>query len=263
MTKVDQSPVRYRQVDQQRISELLAWMADGGRSSSSARGIFDHICAQFCEAGVPIDRFVLFFFIIQPHIGGRRRTWERGNSAEMSSAPHEMISSPRIQQSPAVEVMKSGVTLRQKLTVARDALAFEDHIELKERGLIDVVLQPLPFTTGGIHAVSWATKAEAGFTDDLVEVLERVRPLLARLAEIYILRLHAASLLNAFVGRDGGERAIAGQIARGDTEVIEAAVQFADFKEFTRLSTRVENVIVIETLNRFFPYPSRVRSAEP
>lgn len=247
MTKAGHS-----QVDQQKVSELLAWMADGGRPNTGARTIVDRICIQLCEAGVPIDRFALYIFIIHPNIGGRRFMWEKDGLTQMDHASHDVISSPMVQKSPAVSVMNSGTALRQKLTDDFDPLGSEDYWELKQQGLTDALLQPLPFTTGGTHAASWATSAKDGFSDAHIDVFERVRPLLARLTEIYILRLNAASLLNAYVGRDGGERVLAGYIERGDTEVIEAAVLFADFKNFTRLSTQVDSAVVIETLNRFF-----------
>lgn len=241
-----------RSIDCDRIDHLLRWMADGALPSASARTIIDRVCDELCGAGVPIVRMALFIFTLHPNIGGRRFVWEKGGKTEMTEAPHEIILSPLVQESPALAVMNSGKAMRQRLSADQRPFAFNDHEDLFNAGMTDTLLQPLPFTTGGIYASSWTTSAEGGFSDADIETLDRVRPLLARLTETYVLRLNAANLLTAYVGRDGGERILAGHIKQGDTEMIEAVILFADFKGFTRLSTTVEGAVVIDTLNRFF-----------
>jgi class 3 adenylate cyclase len=58
--------------------------------------------------------------------------------------------------------------------------------------------------------------------------------------EILALRRIAASLLNAYVGRDAGERILSGQIKRGDTENIRCVIWFSDLRGFTALTYRCE-----------------------
>ena len=43
----------------------------------------------------------------------------------------------------------------------------------------------------------------------------------------------AVNLLDAYVGRESGERILAGRIRRGDTKVIRAAIWLSDMRGFT------------------------------
>lgn len=238
-------------LDTGRIEKMLEWMADGSRSDPTARRIIDRVCRELVAAGIPISRFALFIFTLHPNIGGRRFIWTPDEGTVMNEASHEVMMSDMVQKSPAMAVMRSGEAIRERLN-GTAPLAFSDFDDLRAAGVTDYLLQPLGFTTGDTYAASWATEADPGFSDEMIATLTRVRPLLARLTETYILRLNAANLLSAYVGRDGGERILAGHVQRGDTEAINAAILFADFKGFTALSTRTDGKLVIETLDRFF-----------
>jgi adenylate cyclase len=62
----------------------------------------------------------------------------------------------------------------------------------------------------------------------------------------------AVSLLNAYVGRDAGERILAGRIQRGDTETIRAVIWLSDMRGFTKRADTMEPAALIELLNLFF-----------
>ncbi len=68
--------------------------------------------------------------------------------------------------------------------------------------------------------MSWSSKAEGGFSDEALAVLERVNKPLARLTETYLLRINAATILSAYVGRNSGDQILSRQGAsrrrRGD-----------------------------------------------
>jgi adenylate cyclase len=83
-------------------------------------------------------------------------------------------------------------------------------------------------------------------------VIEGVIAPLARVAEIYALRRTAANLLDAYVGHDAGERILAGQIRRGDTETIHAVIWLSDMRGFTALADSISPERLIEVLNRYF-----------
>ena len=123
---------------------------------------------------------------------------------------------------------------------------------MRAEGVTDYLIQPLPFTNGEVHAVSWTTRRPSGFGDDDMAALEAIRPPLARLAEVYALRRIAATLLNTYVGRDAGERILQGRIRRGDIERIDAVILLSDLRDFTAQSNRLPGEAVIGLLNSYF-----------
>ena len=113
-------------------------------------------------------------------------------------------------------------------------------------------MQPIIYTTGETNAASWSSKAEGGFSDEAIAVLERINGPLARLTEAYLLRLNAATLLSAYVGRNGGEQVLRGKIHRGDGEEIEASILFTDIAGYTELSNALSGPDVVAMLNDAF-----------
>jgi adenylate cyclase len=99
---------------------------------------------------------------------------------------------------------------------------------------------------------TWTTRQPGGFTEAQLTSIETVLVPLSRLTEVYALRRTAANLLDAHVGREAGERILGGQIRRGDSEAIEAAIWLSDMRGFTALSEALPPAAVIDVLNRFF-----------
>ena len=76
-----------------------------------------------------------------------------------------------------------------------------------------------------------------------------IKPL-ARIAEVRALQRTATNLLDTYVGNRAGERILAGQIRRGHTEAINAAIWLSDMRGFTALSDRISPRVMIDVLNR-------------
>jgi adenylate cyclase len=124
--------------------------------------------------------------------------------------------------------------------------------EMRAEGVTDYLIQPLPFTNGDVHAISWTTLRPGGFGDTDIAALEAIRLPLARLAEIYALRRIATTLLSTYVGRDAGERILQGRIRRGDIERIHAVILLSDLRDFTTSSDLLPGEAVIRLLNGYF-----------
>ena len=75
---------------------------------------------------------------------------------------------------------------------------------------------------------------------------------LARLVEILSLRRIASILLDTYVGNRAGERIMGGQIRRGHTETMNAAIWLSDLRGFTALSDRLPAETVVDILNQYF-----------
>src|SRR5260370_27808917 len=62
----------------------------------------------------------------------------------------------------------------------------------------------------------------------------------------------ASSLLDTYVGNRAGERILGGQIRRGHTDTMEAAIWLSDLRGFTALSDRLPAETVVDILNQYF-----------
>src|SRR6202000_359187 len=82
--------------------------------------------------------------------------------------------------------------------------------------------------------------------------LGALRPPLTRLIEVTRLRFMSSILLDTYVGNRAGERILGGQIRRGHTETMDAAIWLSDLRGFTALSDRLPGRTVVEILNHYF-----------
>src|SRR5204863_7668849 len=91
-----------------------------------------------------------------------------------------------------------------------------------------------------------------GFTAEQTRNIETLIPAFTRVAEIFALRRRAAVLLDTYVGHATGERILAGQIHRGHTEALHAAIRLSDMRGFTEPADRLPTDVLIRLLNRYF-----------
>jgi adenylate cyclase len=169
----------------------------------------------------------------------------------VGEAPHGMFETDSFKNSPVREafVTKKVVRLRLGPETERKYPLVDT---LVRDGFTDYIIIPLVFTTGEVHGITFSTKVPGGFTDDALDDLRRICRPLALVAEILALRRTASTLLSTYVGRNCGERILAGRIQKGDFETLRAVIWFSDLRGFTELSSRASTREVIDTLNSIF-----------
>ena len=239
-------------INDTQANDLFIWLCEGALPNRDGRGIVGDMCEKLVASGVPIVRFALFIFTIHPTIRGRRMSWSPQEGAKMLSAGYEVFDTDTYHNNPIPFVLETKQSVRRKLV---DADCPDDYMiveELRSEGFTDYLITPLVFLSGEVHCASWSCTHPAGFSDEAIALIEKLSHPLARLAEIYMLRLNAASLLSTYVGRNAGEKIMAGQVKLGDGEDIEAVILFADVKGFTQLSNRMSANNVLQQLNLFF-----------
>jgi len=233
------------------VHSTIEWLVDGACSAATPEGVLAEMCARLVAAGLPLWRVNVFVRTLHPELMGRRLRWEAGK-VDIFDTPVEILGTEEFWKSPVVAIMTSGRPLRRRLREPDCPLDFPVLEEIKAEGATDYLITPLHFVSGETHAVSWTTRAAAGFAESAIAALEAVAVPLSRVAEIWAQRRVATNLLDTYVGRQAGARILAGQIRRGHTESIAAAIWLSDLRGFTELADRTAGPALIELLNRYF-----------
>jgi len=234
------------------IAAVVDWLVDGARSASAPQDVLAQLCERLVACGLPLHRVAVFVRTLHPDVMGQRLLWRPGEEVAVTDADYAMLESETYHRSPVRVVFTTAQPIRLRIEAPDCPQDYPVVEELRAEGVSDYLLQPLPFTTGEVDAISWTTTRPGGFDDADLAALDAVRRPLARLVEIYTLRHTAINLLDTYVGRHAGERILQGRIRRGDIERIEAVIMLTDLRDFTALSDQLPGDRVIALLNSYF-----------
>jgi adenylate cyclase len=233
------------------LHKITDWLIDGARSAASPNQMMAETCERLVEAGLPLWRVGVFVRTLHPDILARNFIWRRGAEVVAGTAGFDLRNSPDFINSPLAIVFREGREVRCRLDdPASNRFPFLD--DMRAEGVTDYIALPLLFIDGSVHASSWTTRQPGGFSEDELATLRRIVTPLARIVEIVNLRRTASLLLDTYVGNRAGERILHGQIRRGHTDTMDAAIWLSDLRGFTALSDRLPAETVVDILNRYF-----------
>jgi adenylate cyclase len=232
------------------LASPVDWLVDGARSAHLPDEVLTELCERLTAAGLPLWRAVVFVRTLHPQVLGRRFIWRPGAGTVVDDAPFDLLDRDAFRNSPMSPARTT--TLRRRLADPDCPLDYTILPDLRAEGVTDYVVSPLRFTNGEVHFASWTTRQAGGFSDDNIAVLDSIAAPLARVAEIRALRRVAGSVLSTYVGHNAGERVLAGQIRRGHTEQIRAAIWLSDMRGFTQFADRLPPRELVDLLNGYF-----------
>jgi adenylate cyclase len=238
-------------MDASKLRDIIDWLIDGARSAVTPSQMMAECGGRLVALGIPLWRVGVFVRTLHPEIFGRSFIWRPGAEVETGTVDFGFMDTPMFRQSPLAVVFEQGLEFRAD-PFAREAENFPILMDLREEGTTDYLALPLTFVDRAVHAASWTTKRPGGFTDEQVRAIRSLMPALSRYVEIIGLRRTASMLLDTYVGNRAGERILAGQIRRGHTDTMHAAIWLSDLRGFTPLSDRLPPETVVEILNHYF-----------
>jgi adenylate cyclase len=233
------------------LRNISDWLIDGARSAVSPPQMVAEICERLVRAGLPLWRVGLFVRTLHPDILGVNFIWKPGAEVVMGTADFGLLDSPEFINSPLAIVFGERREVRHRIDDP-ESKRFPFLDDMRAEGVTDYIALPLLATDGSAHASSWTTRRPDGFSDEQLNGLRSLMPPLARLVEITNQRRRASILLDTYVGNRAGERILGGQIRRGHTETMHAAIWLSDLRGFTALSDRLPSETVVDILNLYF-----------
>ena len=233
------------------LQKVTDWLIDGARSASSPPRMMAETCERLVQAGLPLWRVGVFVRTLHPDIFGHSFVWRPGAEVVVNSADFDIQDSPEYRNSPLAIFYDKGQEVRYRLDDPESG-RFPFFDDMRTEGVTDYIALPLRFINGSIHASSWTTKQPGGFRDQQLDGLRLLVAPLARVIEIIDLRRTASILLDTYVGNRAGARIMGGQIRRGHTDTMHAAIWLSDLRGFTALSDRLPAETVVDILNSYF-----------
>jgi adenylate cyclase len=233
------------------LQKLTEWLIDGARSAPSPPRMMAETCERLVAAGLPLWRVGVFVRTLHPDIIGRNFIWRPGAEVVAGSVNYDMLDSPEYRNSPLAIVFDQGREVRS-LIAGPESKRFPFLDDMRAEGVTDYIALPILQIDGSVHASSWTTKQPGGFTDEQLDGLRSLIPALSRVIEITRMHRTASNLLDIYVGNRAGERIMGGQIRRGHTDTMHAAIWLSDLRGFTALSDRLPAETVVDILNLYF-----------
>ena len=240
---------------------IVDWLLSGeARQLPSGPTVLKELCLRLNAAGLPVARASFHVRTLHPQLQGLGFYWHRGrDDIEVFQARHGVRDTDLYKQSPIRLIFERETDeVRQNLELPDEAFALPRYAELKAEGMTDYLILPLTFCDGETNATTWSTDKPGGLTDEHVALIKAILPAFSLLIEIHLNRRIAINLLDAYVGRQAGERILNGQITRGSGESVEAAIWFSDLRGFTAMSESKGRDQLLSMLNQYFD-----RLAEP
>jgi adenylate cyclase len=233
------------------LQKLTDWLVDGARSAPNPQQMMAETCERLVAAGLPLWRVGVFVRTLHPDIIGVNFIWRPGAEVVVGTANYDTLDSPEYRNSPLAIVFGEGREVRHRIDDP-EANRFPFLDDMRTEGVTDYIALPILQIDGSVHASSWTTRQSGGFSDEQLDGLRSLIRPLSRLIEITRMRRTASNLLDIYVGNRAGERIMGGQIRRGHTDTMQAAIWLSDLRGFTALSDRLPAETVVDILNHYF-----------
>jgi adenylate cyclase len=234
------------------LDSVLQWLNRDARLLPDISDVIGELGQRLRDAGMPVDRMTTGVPILHPQITSNGVTWEPGQAMVFNRWRLNEQTIPGFLNSAMYLVYNEGRRIHRRVAKEPEVGEFSIVPELRAAGICDYLALPAPFSDGTYKAVTFATRSDAGFSDDDIAIFESLMPALSMIMEIKSEHQVARVLLDTYVGHHAGGRILDGAIKRGMGETLRAVIWFCDLRGFTNLSNNLPRDQMIDLLNEYF-----------
>lgn len=230
---------------------VMHWLMYEGRFSRTMLELIEGLALQLRAVGVPVSRVMTAVRTLHPMVMTINVIWEEGE-VMTRLRPHGSERETGYQTSPIRLIFEGSPMFRRRLIDADCPLDFPILHDLKARKTTDYLISALFFSDRSRHALSWSTRDEAGFTDEMIALLVGLEPMLASVLEHHQRHEITRTLLQTYVGTTTGQEVLSGKIKRGDRREMDTVILLADMRNFTTQASTLSRGELLARLDSFF-----------
>jgi adenylate cyclase len=242
-----------------RASDLRAVEARliaGAVASDDGDAIVTELCEGLVAAGLPLWRLSLSVPTIDPLFRGASLAWRRGEGLALFPAAHGPEGEASYARSPIAWLHENEREIvRWRLDGAVSVPDLPLLGELRRAGGTDYLLHLVGFAPGSAiegAGISFSTDRAGGFTPEDLEALSALVPAIALATSKLSLAHTLREVAGTYLGPATATRVLAGEIRRGQSAVVPAAILLADLRGFTALADRDDPLKVVGWLDEHF-----------
>nr|WP_245410937.1 adenylate/guanylate cyclase domain-containing protein [Microvirga flavescens] len=243
-----------RKLDPETLSRVLAirdWLVKEAARMEDQNAILVGFIERVIEMGLPVDRAASAIETLHSEYAGVGRFWTKEEGAVVRYLPHSDRRDAVYEASPFAYVNRTGEWLLLDLQETPDD-RFPIIPELKADGYRHYLTIPFKFINGTHNAISFATRAEDGFSEQALKALRLLVPTFSLVTELRATASRLDDVLRIYVGDEPHREILSGAILRGQVTRIRSAILFADMRGYTRLSSTLTPEAAVELLNNYF-----------
>jgi adenylate cyclase len=218
-----------------RQTPTTRWLLARGPRAAGHLELLVDLCDWLSRRGLPLYQVNQYTPTLHPLMQGVECIWHSSGRAPEEVQLHWRGAEDlrAWQDNPLRRVMLSCDELRVDLQTAGPGLAAPILEQLRAAGATEYLVMAVPLADGRRNAISWASAAARGFSQEERNELRNLAGPLGLVADLLEWRRTARTLLDTYLGRGPGLEVLQGAIRRGDRRDLEAVILFADLRDFT------------------------------
>ena len=240
---------------------LTQWIIAQGLQGTHETKFLDGLCERLKDAGMPLLRVNICQPTLHPVIGGHLFIWQRDQPATVEEdwARNVAAAGGDATLTPFGHMMRTDeLEFRARFSGSNEPSKFRMLDRFRSEGATDYLALQTIF--GEAHRLgpadrvltSWLTDAPNGFDERHVALVEQIAPAIGLAVKSASTHRVAKSLIEAYLGKDPGQRVLSGTIERGSGETIRAALWSCDLQGFTKIADTTPRDRLLSLMHEYF-----------
>jgi adenylate cyclase len=240
---------------------LTQWIIAQGLQGTHETKFLDGLCERLGCAGLPLLRVNICQPTLHPVIGGHLFIWRRDQPAAVEEDWGRNVAAAGGDASltPFGHMMRTDqLEFRARFSGSNEPSEFRMLDRFRAEGATDYLALQTIF--GEAHRLgpadrvltSWLTDAPGGFDEKHVALVEQIAPAIGLAVKSASTHRVATSLIEAYLGKDPGQRVLSGTIERGSGETIRAALWSCDLQGFTKIADKTPRDRLLSLMHDYF-----------